>query len=296
MTGRLRRRLGPLTLALVVTAACNGITGASSIELDPEVHGSTSTGSGWGGADGASVGSPSVATTGAGEVASASVTSAVAGGGGASSTTSVGSASVVGSSSVASSSAMSSVAASTAVSSAASTGSGGPVAWPAGPYGVNTGKTVPEKLTWDGYPDGPGGATTLAIKDWYDPDGTKGIHAILVITSQYGCGPCSQEAKSLEGEIANWTSQGLNIKVLTLIIDDPNGGYPDVQAAGQWKTQYGLAHVAVGADPDYAFAASSSFATPQQTVVNPRTMKVVSVHEGYNGDYSTLENLALSNQ
>ncbi|MBM4357614.1 MAG: redoxin domain-containing protein, partial [Deltaproteobacteria bacterium] len=287
-------------LAVVVTAGCNSITGASSIEIDAELHGST--GNGWGDADGVTVGPTGVTTGGSGEVASVTVTSSVAGSGGAtasSSSVTGGGGSTASSSAVtsvvASSVAASSVVSSSVASTAASTGSGGPVSWPAGPYGVNTGKTVPEKLAWDGYPEGNGGSTTLAIKDWYDPDGSKEIHAILVITSQYGCGPCTQEAKSLEAEIKGWKSQGLNIKVITLIIDDPYGGYPDVQAAGQWKTQYGLLNVAVGADPDYAFAASSSFATPQQTVVNPRTMKVVSVHEGYNGDYSKLENLALSN-
>ena len=291
MTGSSVARAVAFWSAVLAATACNSITGASSLELDAEFEGANPPNPSDAGAGGTS-GSTSAAETG-----SAAVTSSVTGAGGASTASGSSVASSTGFASSSSSTvvASSASAATAAASVAASTGSGGPVTWPSGPYGVDTGKTVPQNLSWEGYDVGNGGATTLHFADWYDPDGSKGIHAILVITSQYGCGPCTQEAKALPSEIAAWQSQGLNIKVLTLIIDDPYGGYPDLQAANQWKTQYGLVDVAVAADPDWAFSGSSSLATPQQSIVNPRTMKVVNVHQGYSSDYSKLENLAASN-
>ncbi|RLB58453.1 MAG: hypothetical protein DRI90_16720 [Deltaproteobacteria bacterium] len=94
----------------------------------------------------------------------------------------------------------------------------------------------------------------------------------------------------------SWASQGLGIKWITLMLDDSNGGTPTTAGALQWKNYWGLDSVAVCADPYYSMVPGSSVGTPMTTLVDPRTMKVIAIQEGYSGNYSQLEQLANSNK
>ena len=58
--------------------------------------------------------------------------------------------------------------------------------YPAGPYGVAVGQTVPPTITWQGYAPGASSASTISIQDLFDCDGSKGIDALLFDTSQFG--------------------------------------------------------------------------------------------------------------
>lgn len=58
--------------------------------------------------------------------------------------------------------------------------------YPEGPYGVSAGQVVPPSISWQGYLPGGTSATTIALSDYFDCDGSKGINAILIDTSQYG--------------------------------------------------------------------------------------------------------------
>ena len=70
------------------------------------------------------------------------------------------------------------------------TGSGEPgpteCEYPAGPYGVAQGQIVPPNLTWQGFAPGSSTASTISIQDFFDCDGSRGIHAVLFDTSQFG--------------------------------------------------------------------------------------------------------------
>ncbi len=265
-------QIAALLVSLSAVAACNAITGAGALELDAAIKDSATAGSGVGGSN-----SSSGATGTSEEVAASSTSNGVVG-------SAVGSGGTTSTSSVAAS------------STAASSGAGGSLAWPAGPYGVAPGMTLPENLSWAGYAEGTNKAGTIALKNWYDPSGSKGVDAILVITSQFGCGPCAEEAQTLQGHTVAWKSQGYGIKVLQLVVNDSNGNSPDASAASEWKNQFGLVDIAVGADPNDAMAPGGSYGTPLQTLINPRTMKVISVVEGFSGSFSDAESLAASNQ
>ncbi len=258
----MKRILGWAMVLGCVATGCNSLSGADELAIGPEID-----------SDGA-VGVTTGVGAGGASSAEASVTAATVG-------------------------ATSGAATSGASGSAASSGAGGgPVTekpWPSGPYGVAEGGTVPEGFSWDGYPEQASSPGKIAIKDYFDPDGKKGIDALLIVTSQFNCGPCYEEAQALEGQVASWKQQGYDIRVLTLIIDDPNDGEANIGAAATWKDMFGLTNVAVAADPGYAFVPGSSVGTPQETVVDPRTMKVVSVIEGYSGAYPELEGIAAKN-
>ena len=180
-----------------------------------------------------------------------------------------------------------------------STASGGSdSAWPQENLGYNIDQTLPDWLAWNGYQEGPitPGWSLLSIQEWYDPDASKSINAILVISSKYDCQACASEAKSLQSKIELWQSQNTGIKVIVLVTNSPTNGPPNTSAALQWKSQYNLIGAAVAVDPNFAFAVSSTFSTPLHTVVNPRNMKVVDVQEGVIDDYSPLEKTAEANK
>ena len=96
--------------------------------------------------------------------------------------------------------------------------------------------------------------------------------------------------------MANWKSQGLGIEVVTLLLDDPNGGKPNVQGCKTWIDNFSLKSIYVMADPTFSMVPGSSVGTPQQSVVDPRTMKVVYLQEGYSGQFPQLEQLANQNK
>ncbi len=58
--------------------------------------------------------------------------------------------------------------------------------YPPGPYGVDQGEVVPPTISWQGYAPGASSPTTITTQDLFDCDGSRGIHAVIVDTSQYG--------------------------------------------------------------------------------------------------------------
>ena len=149
-------------------------------------------------------------------------------------------------------------------------------------------------MTWQGFAPNSAQAGTVSIGDFYDCDGSKGVNALLLITSATWCGACQEEASVLEQKTGGaW--QGMGIRVVTLMIEDGSGDPATVATAQAWKDAFGLVTSAVVADPDISMASSPSFGTPLEVVVDPRTMQVVERQEGYSYDYPTLTQLAQQN-
>jgi hypothetical protein len=96
--------------------------------------------------------------------------------------------------------------------------------------------------------------------------------------------------------LQQWAAQGLGIRWIVLMVDDPNEGPPTASGAKTWKDSFGIDSAAVCPDPKYSLVPYSSFGTPLNTIIDPRTMKVVQVTEGYGGNYSALTSLAQSNK
>jgi hypothetical protein len=148
--------------------------------------------------------------------------------------------------------------------------------YPDGPYGIHVGDTIPPTFTWSGL--APGGTPQqYASTDFFDPDGTKGINAIVFDSSATWCGACQQEASSLEGIIANnWGPNG--VAVITLMVEDGNHTpSSDINVAQAWMTDWHLKNVPVALDPKFGFAVyvNGSLGLPYNVLVDPRTMKVI---------------------
>ena len=77
---------------------------------------------------------------------------------------------------------------STATATTTTTTGGGtaPCVYPAGPYGVAQGHTVPPTLSWQVYAPNSDTPSTLKMEDLFDCDGTHGRDVVIVDTSQFG--------------------------------------------------------------------------------------------------------------
>ncbi|MEO7096065.1 MAG: hypothetical protein ABI175_22580 [Polyangiales bacterium] len=74
----------------------------------------------------------------------------------------------------------------------------GPLTYPDGPYGLARGNVFPN-LPFKGYREGKGEWTDIEMLDYYDPDGSRGIHAIYITVSAEWCPVCKEDAKVLPG-------------------------------------------------------------------------------------------------
>jgi hypothetical protein len=180
----------------------------------------------------------------------------------------------------------------------ATTGAGVMCEYPKTGYGNKIGSVIPPTKKWQGYAEHADMVSTISIADYLDCDGSKNINALLIDESAVWCGACNQEAAEMNSLMANkW--EGLGIHVLTLMIDDATQGQPaTTKTALNWKTKYKLDATAVGVDTSITFAppGAMTIGLPLQIIVDPRTMTLVEVQEGFSGDYTTLENLAKKNQ
>jgi hypothetical protein len=181
---------------------------------------------------------------------------------------------------------------------AASGGAATQCAYPAGPYGTNMGDVVDPSLAWQGFVDDSGNATTVAIRDYYDCDGSKGVRALLLDESATWCADCAKQSTMVAPLVgAKWKDEG--VRMVVLMAQDQQGNAASLDTALSWRNEYALTTGAVCADPAWTMkvwggASASGNGFPMDAVVDPRTMKIVSIQP--NDLVGTIDNLALSNQ
>lgn len=170
-----------------------------------------------------------------------------------------------------------------------------PCVYPSGPYGYVQGSTVSPGIQWQGYAPGSNEVTTLSTMDVYDCDGRFGINAILFDESALWCGPCIQEAMDLPGFLASsWTANG--VTVATLVVQDLQQKPATTAHALTWRNQYKLGGIWVAADPAWIFSHEGTNGLPMNVLVDPRTMKIVKILEGYGGQDPAVNALANKNK
>ena len=173
-----------------------------------------------------------------------------------------------------------------------------PCAWPEQNLGVGVGQYVPANFAWQGLAPGENQERQISIQEFFDCDGSRNLHAVLLITSQYGCSRCTSQASGLTQMLSNWQLDGLNIKVLTLKIEDSNGTKPaSIEGANYWRDAYNLNTSYVGYDNGYTMiprtgGGSVRFGTPLNSVIDPRTMEVIDVIQTFDRSYGSLLELA----
>jgi hypothetical protein len=170
--------------------------------------------------------------------------------------------------------------------------------YPAGPYGLNQGQVLSPNLKWQGYAVGASSTATIATKDLYDCDGSKQINAILFDMAATWCGACQEEALALPSEMSSsWAADG--VKVITLMVQDEAGQPATLATALAWRNAFHLADVAmVVADPTIELVPHSTvmIGLPTNVLVDPRTMRIVSLVQGYAPGDPSIDQLARQNK
>jgi hypothetical protein len=157
--------------------------------------------------------------------------------------------------------------------------------YPPGPYGIHTNETVSGSLSWQGFVDGGTTATTVAMSDYFDCDGKKGINAVLLDTSAVWCANCQTQSSQLQSTMQT-TWAGLGVKVLVLMWQDASTGPATLGDAAAWTQTYGLgAGFSVVVDVAFTFAdPNSSVGLPRNMLLDPRTMRIITEADGQGGN------------
>lgn len=154
-----------------------------------------------------------------------------------------------------------------------------PVDYPSGPYGVTTaGQTVAD-FEWTVMLPGADMPSKMRLADLFDPDGSRGINAILAVEQAEWCGPCRQEAMEFENKVRmTWGPNG--VFLLDLLIEDIQKKSDDVSllaAVNRWRKDFKLTDIGVALDPTFHFYGSG---IPVNVIIDPRTMQIVKRYEG----------------
>lgn len=172
-----------------------------------------------------------------------------------------------------------------------------PCVYPAGPYGTNVGDRVDSSLEWQGYSGDSAQSSFVSMSDYFDCDGSRGIRALVLEESATWCADCAELASN-EAPLVNGSWKGDGITVVVLMAQDQAGNPASLPTALSWRNEFALTGGAVCADPAWTMktwggAPVGGNGFPTTAVIDPRTMKIVSIQpvdlEG------TAENLATAN-
>ena len=157
--------------------------------------------------------------------------------------------------------------------------------YPAGPYGTGVGKVVNPGLAWKGYLPGSSTVSSFTPNDLWDCDGSKGINAIMFDVAAEWCSACQAQASSTPQLVTQYASLGID--AITLVVQDASSAPATTATALDWRTQYKLTGITVAADPSFSFAPlnQTSVDLPVTIVVDPRTMIIMKVTQGYLAAY-----------
>jgi hypothetical protein len=162
--------------------------------------------------------------------------------------------------------------------------------YPAGPYGVGVGDILDPTLSWQGYAANDATVSTLTMKDLFDCDGSKGIDALIFDDSAGWCEACEAQAHDEASLTAQYDQLG--IKANTLLIMDAAENDATTATALAWRMTYGLTDVGIYADPNFLLEPVNqmTIGLPLTMVVDPRTMKIAEIIEGYASAYPLAPN------
>jgi hypothetical protein len=167
-------------------------------------------------------------------------------------------------------------------------------AYPAGPYGFER-DSVMTDAEFEGYFDGKAPWGKVAIHDYYDPDGAKGIRALLFVGAGRWCPICENVAKSLLPEMqTKYAARGLRIVHVLREWANPTD-IATRERADEWRELFKITYDNV-IDPKRASLTWGSD-VPMYLLVDPRTMKVVRRGESMwsTGDYPGVQTLIVAN-
>lgn len=162
------------------------------------------------------------------------------------------------------------------------------VGYPEGPFGTEPGDTT-ENVCFEGWlaPQRVQHVTAtlepVALADFHDPDGSRGVRLLLVNTAALWCSACRIEHETLPEHAARLGPKGLVI--VSALFQGVDGAPATFEDLTLWVETYETNFPMV-LDPDYSFGRYASAETaPLNLVIDPKTMRIL---KKYIGDQSTV--------
>ena len=149
--------------------------------------------------------------------------------------------------------------------------------YPAGPYEAIAGAVFPP-LSLAGFPDGSTTWGTLSMREYFDPDGAKGVRGVVVIVAAEWCEVCKGEARwEPNAYLTNYRAKGA--RFITPLVQDVNHKPATRATATTWRDVFSIPY-AVAIDPDLATLPKGlgALKLPYVFVIDPRTMRVEHVY------------------
>jgi hypothetical protein len=145
--------------------------------------------------------------------------------------------------------------------------------------GIKVGDLFPP-LVFDGYETAGAPWSTLRIADLEDPDGARGIRAIVLVVAAEWCGTCRQEVGWLR-DAYRTKYAGEGARFLTVLVQDRNGLPATKRVADDWQSTFAIPY-GVAIDPRLTTVPKNEgrLSLPYTYVVDPRTMKIEQIVQG----------------
>jgi hypothetical protein len=122
---------------------------------------------------------------------------------------------------------------------------------------------------------------TVALSDYYDPAGSKGVSLLLLNTAAIWCSACVSEHRTLPERQTELGERGLVI--LSTLFQDAERNPASLEDVERWIAKFGTNFPMV-ADPDLALGAyASPDSAPLNMLVDPRSMKILRKYVGDQG-------------
>jgi hypothetical protein len=159
--------------------------------------------------------------------------------------------------------------------------------YPVGPFGFQVGDVFPHVMLL-GYHGGGGTWTTVDSKDYFDPNGTRGISGVYITASAPWCAGCKAEGQELP-VLWNGQYKARGARILTVLLQDAAYEPASQGTVDAWVAVYATPYdIAVGdvlemLPPKGAGAAA---ALPYNYAIDPRTMRIMAIDSGdyFRGD------------
>jgi len=155
--------------------------------------------------------------------------------------------------------------------------------YPPGPYGVSNGSVI-QNHSWEGWtePKESGYAedalSTISLKDYYDPDGTKGYNAIVVNAAARWCSVCKIEQKDLRAQRDQWSSKG--VVFIEALFEDVASQPAKPSDLVIWGNTYQIDWVLVLDPTNQLSAYFDPSSAPMNMIINAHTMEIRDIVTG----------------
>jgi len=158
--------------------------------------------------------------------------------------------------------------------------------YPEGPYGTDVGQVV-QNVCLEGWlaPDRVSHVEDtlepIALSDFFDPDGSRGIELLLVNTAAVWCSACRIEHQDLPARSRELGPRGL--RIVGALFQDQQQNPASVEDLSRWVETF-ESNFPMSLDPSYAFGLFASAETaPLNLLIDPKSMTILQKYIGDQG-------------